>query len=133
MSLQHLQPQVPCSVCGKIMVPVGKMGDTGTKKCSQCLYLERAAYHKRYYHTRHQFKELKCIRCGKKYQEKNGVEICSICRMLAVDLYRVSQQQECIYCGKPSGSRKFCSHNCLVKTAKLAKKRDLEINEMIVD
>lgn len=133
MSLQELASVVPCSVCKKQMVPLGKMGDTGKKKCGKCRYQERIEYQKQYYSRTHRDVELECVRCGKKYQEKNGVDICETCRMLAVDLFRESQEQSCIYCGKPSGTRKFCSHNCLVKTTKLAKKRDHIIDMVIKD
>ena len=134
MSLDIIQkPVVPCSICKIVMVELGKMGDTGKKKCNKCRYRERMQYQKDYYARTHQDVELECLRCGKSYQEKNGVDICEICRMLAVDLFRASQEQECIYCGRPSDTRKFCSHNCLVKTTKLAAKRERKIDEVLID
>ena len=133
MSLINLAPTVPCVTCKKNQVPLGKNGDNGKKKCTTCIRASKLKYYKKYHIQNYEPVEVVCIRCGRKYSEKYGVDICETCRMLAVDLFKNSQEQECIYCNKPSGTRKFCSHNCLVKTTKLAQKREQKINEMITD
>lgn len=136
MSLQELTNVVPCSICKIVMVRLGKMGDTGKKKCAKCKYAIYKKYQSEYYRentSKNQLKQLMCFKCGKKYAGRNKTETCEICEMLIVDLYNQSRTQECIYCGGPSGVRKFCSHNCLVKTTNLYKKRKRKIDEVLLD
>lgn len=127
---------VPCSDCKKVQVPLGKMGDNGKKRCAKCKYAKYKKYLADYYRNNtknNKLQELVCFKCGKKYTGRHKTETCEICEMLIVDLYNQSRQQECIYCGRKSGVKKFCSHNCLVKTGKLANKRERKIDEALLD
>lgn len=136
MSFVVQKPVVPCSVCKDAMVELGPMGDTGTKKCPKCKYLTRREYHIQYYKRTFKFQKTQCIRCGNKFESRNAgrkASTCETCQMLIVDLFRASQNQDCIFCGKPSGIRKFCSHACLVNTTVLAKKRKMKIDMVLKD
>lgn len=130
------KPVAPCSICKINMVELGPMGDNGKKKCAQCKRNMMRKYLSDYYEnykSKKILKQLICVKCGKKYDNRNKTETCEICEMLILDLYNQSKAQECIYCGRSSGTRKFCSHNCLVKTTKLYHKRNKKIDEVLLD
>ena len=136
MSLETLVNTVPCSVCKLVQIPCGKMGDTGKKKCPKCKYQTNKQYQAEYYRenkSKNRLKQMTCFKCGKTYDGRSKTETCEICEMVIVDLFNHSRMQECIYCGRPSGIRKFCSHNCLVKTTKLHNKRKRKIDEVLLD
>ena len=130
MSLLDLRQMAPCSVCRVEMVPLGKMGDTGNKKCQKCIGLlqrQRKKTNKRYYKLRVAI----CVRCGKEYTGRK--EICALCQDIIVDWYNNTLNRDCIYCDKPSGQKSYCSRLCISKTSILVKRRRAKLNEVLKD
>ena len=126
------RPVVPCSICHVRMVELGRMGDTGNKKCRVCTnkirYQTRKNQGKRYYKLR----VATCKRCGKKFSgSQKGV--CQLCQIIIIDLYNNMKNKDCVYCGKPSGKNDFCSRPCSSNAANLMGLRNKKIDRMIKD
>lgn len=126
------KPVVPCCICKVNMVELGPMGDTGNKKCLDCKnrqgYERRKLRGKKYYTLR----KAVCKRCGKQY-EGTAKKVCQTCQIIIIDLYNNFQNKECIYCGRPSGRRDFCSRICGSNTFNLMGKRKKTIDDVIRD
>ena len=123
------KPVVPCSICGVVMVELGPMGDTGTKKCNHCKNQMRYQKRDRKYYKH---RTATCRRCGKTYSDSQK-KICSLCAMIVIDLYKASQNRNCIYCDKYCGAKDFCSRVCASNTANMARSRDIEMDMVIKD
>lgn len=124
------KPVVPCCVCKVVMVPLGPMGDTGEKKCQQCR--DRLRYEnvkkkgKRYYKLR----TANCKRCGKTF-EGTRKQVCDLCQIIIIDLYNHNKAKDCIYCGKPSGTKDFCNRTCMSNATNLLRDRRKKIDEVL--
>ena len=119
MSLQNLITTVLCSRCGLYPVPIGRQGDTGTKKCDKCKnelavlrnrIKGRDAYRRK--HPKH------CKRCGVDVTHtgiRKRSEMCVDCGFIIRQKY--FEKHDCIYCGKRTKTARtfFCSHTCRQK------------------
>jgi hypothetical protein len=122
------------------MVPLGRNGDTGTKKCTKCKNREQKENQKRWHDNNpggrgsYKLKEFTCIKCGKKYQGRRK-EICELCELIILDLYNEARNRDCIYCGTKITGREanaiFCSQSCRSKTSILALRRKKAISETL--